>query len=164
MYRAVARMSRLKFRHLGVTDHGRIVGALSARDLLRLRAAEAVSLGDEIAQAHDVHALAAAWAKLPQVAASLIAEEIGGRDIAAVISQELRALTRAASEIAINCMSESGRGDPPCAFAVAVLGSAGRGESLLAMDQDNALVFAKVRRAGARTSGSSSSPVTSRIS
>ncbi len=143
VYRAVARMSRLKFRHLGVTDHGRIVGALSARDLLRLRAAEAVSLGDEIAQAHDVHALAAAWAKLPQVAASLIAEEIGGRDIAAVISQELRALTRAASEIAINCMSESGRGDPPCAFAVAVLGSAGRGESLLALDQDNALVFAE---------------------
>ncbi len=108
-----------------------------------LRAGEAVSLGDEIAQARDVHALAAAWAKLPQVAASLIAEAVTGRDIAAVISQELRALTRAAAEISIRCMNEAGRGDPPCAFAVTVLGSAGRGESLLAMDQDNALVFAE---------------------
>ena len=39
-------------------------------------------------------------------------------------------------------MAEAGAGVPPCAYAVAVLGSAGRGESLLAMDQDNALIFA----------------------
>jgi len=32
-------MNRLKLRHLGVTDeNGKVVGALSARDLLRLRA------------------------------------------------------------------------------------------------------------------------------
>ena len=36
-----------------------------------------------------------------------------------------------------------GAGPAPCAYAVLVLGSAGRGESLLAMDQDNALVFAE---------------------
>ena len=40
-------------------------------------------------------------------------------------------------------MRDDGKGDPPCPYAVAVLGSAGRGESLLAMDQDNALVFAQ---------------------
>ena len=44
----------------------RRVGALSARDLLRLRAGEAVSLGDEIDAANDVHALGRAWAKLPR--------------------------------------------------------------------------------------------------
>jgi DNA polymerase-3 subunit epsilon/CBS domain-containing protein len=38
---------------------------------------------------------------------------------------------------------DDGKGNPPCPYAVAVLGSAGRGESLLAMDQDNALVFAQ---------------------
>ena len=53
---------------------GFVIGALSARDLLRLRAGEAVSLGDEIDEADDVHALGAAWAKLPQVATSLLAE------------------------------------------------------------------------------------------
>ena len=38
-------------------------------------------------------------------------------------------------------MKANGQGDPPCAYAWCVLGSAGRGESLLAMDQDNAIVF-----------------------
>ena len=52
VYHAIARMSRLKIRHLGaVDDDGAIVGALTARDLLRLRAGEAISLGDEIDQA-----------------------------------------------------------------------------------------------------------------
>ncbi len=38
-YIAIGRMNRLGIRHLGVTDEaGRVVGALSARDLLRLRA------------------------------------------------------------------------------------------------------------------------------
>ncbi|TIR45492.1 MAG: DNA polymerase III subunit epsilon, partial [Mesorhizobium sp.] len=35
-----------------------------------------------------------------------------------------------------------GHGPPPCAYAVLVLGSGGRGESLMAPDQDNAIVFA----------------------
>ena len=73
VYRAIGRMSRLGVRHLGVVDEtGEVIGALSARDLLRLRAGEAVSLGDEIDEARDVHALGAAWAKLPQVVASLL--------------------------------------------------------------------------------------------
>jgi DNA polymerase-3 subunit epsilon/CBS domain-containing protein len=142
VYRAIGRMSRLKIRHLGVTDGlGHVVGALSARDLLRLRASEAVSLGDEIDQAEDVHALGLAWAKLPHVAASLLAESVPVRDIAAIISRELGALTRQAAVIAERRMREAGLGEPPCAYAMTVLGSAGRGESLLAMDQDNALVF-----------------------
>ena len=75
VYRAIGRMSRLEVRHLGVVDEtGCVIGALSARDLLRLRAGEAVALGDEIDGADDVRTLARAWAKLPQVAASLLAE------------------------------------------------------------------------------------------
>jgi CBS domain-containing protein len=38
-------------------------------------------------------------------------------------------------------MRQRGQGDPPCGYAMIVLGSAGRGESLLAMDQDNAVIF-----------------------
>ena len=144
VYRAIARMSRLKIRHLGaVDDDGAIVGALTARDLLRLRAGEAISLGDEIDQAEDAHALAVAWAKLPQVAAALLSEGLVARDIAAVISREIGALTRQAAVLAERRMCADGKGDPPCPYAVAVLGSAGRGESLLAMDQDNALFFAQ---------------------
>jgi CBS domain-containing protein len=46
-------------------------------------------------------------------------------------------------------MQAAGAGPAPCSYAVAVLGSAGRGESLLAMDQDNALVFADGAPGGA---------------
>ncbi len=51
--------------------------------------------------------------------------------------------------IAERRMREAGQGAPPCPYALAVLGSAGRGESLLAMDQDNALIFAEGAPGGA---------------
>ena len=150
VYRAIGRMSRLNVRHLGVVDEmGCVIGALSSRDLLRLRAGEAVVLGDEIDVANDVHALASAWAKLPAVVKSLLAEGVSARDVAAVISRELGALTRRAAVIAEGRMRDAGRGGPICPYAVAVLGSGGRGESLLAMDQDNALVFADGAPGGA---------------
>ncbi len=137
-------MSRLKLRHLGVeNENGEICGIITSRDLLRLRAQEAVMLGDEIDQADDVPALAAAWARLPQAAEGLLAEDVSARDIAAVISRELGALTGRAGVLAERRMKADGQGDPPCAYALCVLGSAGRGESLLAMDQDNAIVFAE---------------------
>ena len=142
-YRAIGRMSRLHIRHLAVTDEdGRICGVVSARDLLRLRARDAIWLGDEIEAADDVGMLSRAWEKLPVVAAQLRQEEISGREVAELISEELRALTKRAAGLAEQRMSQSGEGTPPCAYAVAVLGSGGRGESLLTMDQDNALVFA----------------------
>jgi len=142
-YLAIGRMNRLRIRHLGVTDDaGQVVGALSARDLLRLRAEGALELGDQIDQANDVHELARAWAKLAPVASALIGEGLSGRDVAAVVSHQVGELTRRCCVLAEQILKASGQGDPPCSYAFVVLGSAGRGESLLAMDQDNALVFA----------------------
>ena len=141
IYRAIGRMARLKVRHLGVVDAGgELVGALSARDLLRLRASEAVQLGDAIETAEDVKALAAAWAPLPLVAEGLLAEDIDAVNIAAVISGELAGATRRAAELAEASLRAEGEARPE-PYAVLVLGSAGRGESLLALDQDNAIVF-----------------------
>lgn len=141
---AMARMNRLKIRHLGVTgDHGGVVGALSARDLLRLRFQEVLTVGGLIEEADDVAALARSWARLPQIAASLRADHLPGLEVANVISRMLGALTERAGVLAERRMRETGEGEPPCAYALAVLGSAGRGESLLALDQDNALVFAQ---------------------
>jgi DNA polymerase-3 subunit epsilon/CBS domain-containing protein len=141
-YLAVSRMNRHGIRHLGVTDEaGFVSGALSARDLLHLRGEDAISLGDELDQAAGTPELARAWAKLPRVAAALIGEQVSGRQIAAVVSRQVCALTARAAALAEQRMRDGGHGGPPCAYALAVLGSAGRGESLLAMDQDNALLF-----------------------
>jgi DNA polymerase-3 subunit epsilon/CBS domain-containing protein len=150
VYRALGRMSRLRVRHLGVeNERGEICGVVSARDLLRLRAQEAVMLGDALDEGDDVPALAAGWAHLPHAVAALIAEGLSGREIAAVISHELGALTRRAAVLAERRLKDEGQGDPPCSYALCVLGSGGRGESLLAMDQDNALVFAEGEPGGA---------------
>ncbi|MBT8433807.1 MAG: CBS domain-containing protein [Gammaproteobacteria bacterium] len=140
VYRAIARMKRMHVRHLGVHDsHGEIVGALSARDLLRQRADDAILLGDDIDAAESAGQMSAVWANIALVAKSLVAEEVDVRDVAAVISRELCALTRQACILAEREMQTP----PPCPYAMLVLGSGGRGESLLAMDQDNAIVFAE---------------------
>jgi signal-transduction protein with cAMP-binding, CBS, and nucleotidyltransferase domain/signal transduction histidine kinase len=144
VYRAIGRMDRLGVRHLGVRNaRGELVGAITARNLLHQRAKTAIMLGDEIDSARDMTALGIAWAKLPRMAQALLNEEVGPRSIAAVISAELCTLTRRAAELAEQSMAEGGWGPPPVAYAVLVLGSAGRGESLLAADQDNAIVFEK---------------------
>ena len=140
VYRAIARMKRLHVRHLGVhNNHGKIIGALSARDLLRQRADDAILLGDDIDAAETTGEMSAVWGKIALVAKSLVAEEVDVRDIAAVISRELCALTRQACILAERSMESP----PPCPYAMLVLGSGGRGESLLAMDQDNAIVYAE---------------------
>ncbi|MFZ5731642.1 MAG: DUF294 nucleotidyltransferase-like domain-containing protein [Pseudomonadota bacterium] len=142
-YAAIGRMNRLQVRHLGVADRtGRVAGVLSSRDLLRLRAEGAVELADEIGSARDVHDLARAWARLAQIAGELLAEGLSASDVAAVVSQRVREMTYLAAEQAEAAMKAEGLGEPPCGYAVLVLGSAGRDESLLAMDQDNAIVFA----------------------
>jgi DNA polymerase-3 subunit epsilon/CBS domain-containing protein len=143
LYRAIGRMANRNLRHLVATGaDGQVSGIVSARDLLRLRASASIALGDDIDAAPDAPRLAKAWAKLPAMAAALLAEEVPARDVAAVVAREIGALTRRAAQLAEAEMAAKGEGPAPCRYAVLVLGSAGRGESLLAMDQDNALVFA----------------------
>ncbi|HWK95606.1 MAG TPA: DUF294 nucleotidyltransferase-like domain-containing protein [Pseudolabrys sp.] len=150
VYRALGRMSRHRLRHLVVeNEDGEVCGIVSSRDLLKLRAQELTILGDAVDHAEDVQDLGAAWARLPRAAEGLLTEGVGARDIAAVISRELGALTRRAGVLAERRMRDDGKGGPPCAYALCVLGSAGRGESLLAMDQDNAIVFAEGEPGGA---------------
>jgi DNA polymerase-3 subunit epsilon/CBS domain-containing protein len=143
LYRALGRMCRLDVQHLGVVNRtGEIVGTLSAADLLRHRVTSALALGDEIDAARTVGDLGLAWAKVPNVVASSLGEAIEPPDIAGIISAEIRALTARAACMAEERMRAGGKGDPPCAYAVLVLGSAGRGDSLMSADQDNAIVYA----------------------
>ena len=139
---ALARMERHGFRHLAVTESasGRLLGILSARALLKQRAAAALALGDDIAAAADGAALAAAYRRLPQLARGLLAEGMGASEVAQVISDALGDMTARASVLGAAAMEAEGRGRAPAPWAFLVLGSAGRGESLLAADQDNALV------------------------
>ncbi len=142
LHTAIARMNSRRIRHLAVVerDSGRVVGILVARAMLRQRAESALALGDDIAAADDAQALGAAYRRLPVVARELLAEGMAAAEIAEVISAGLREFSARAASLAEQAMRDRGRGGTPASWAFLVLGSAGRGESLLATDQDNALV------------------------
>lgn len=136
-YRAIGRMARHGIRHLAVVDDdGRAVGMLTAGALLRQRATLALTLGDEVEQAADPEALRQAHEKLPSLAAALRAEHVPAVQVSAVVSGIVCDLTARAADLAATGMPAPA----PAPWCLLILGSAGRGESLLAADQDNALI------------------------
>jgi len=142
VYQAIGQMHRDQYRHLAVVDDdGKIVGALTTGDLLRERANDAMILGFGLEKARDTAELGKAWSKLPQVVRSLSDEGVGARDISAIISEQICAATMRAGVLAEDVMLAEGLGQAPAPYALIVLGSAGRGESLLKPDQDNALIY-----------------------
>ena len=143
VYVALARMARRGLRHLAVVDHdGRLAGVLTAGALLRQRAGRGLALADEVQRAEDPAAMAAVMRQLPALARGLLAEGTQAREVAAVISAVVRDITARSAELAEAKLVAEGQGPAPAAYACLVLGSAGRGESLLVPDQDNAVVHA----------------------
>lgn len=143
-YKALGLMSRKRIRHLAVSDDsGNLAGVLSSRDFLKFRAGAAVDLQARIENARTSADLAGAWSRTAVIASALLDEETDTRVIAEIISGILCSITASACRMALCEMEAEGRGAPPVPFAVMVLGSGGRGESLLAADQDNAIIFSK---------------------
>ncbi len=141
LYRALARMARTKRRHVGVTDEtGALAGMISLKNVLRHRSIATLTLGDRIETATNALELASAQSHLPRTAAGLFDERLDAREVAEIVSLEGRALTRRAAELTSDRMESEGLGPPPAPWCLLVLGSGGRGESMLAPDQDNALV------------------------
>lgn len=141
LYRALGRMDRTSIRHLCIVNESGIpVGMVSQRDLLQHRARGSDVLNDALQAAQDTPALAAAFAHVTSVAARLASEGLAGVEVARVISTELQALTARVAQLSIERMQALGKGSPPAPWCVLVLGSGGRGESLLSADQDNALI------------------------
>jgi len=142
LFRAIGTMDRLRFRHLGVEGPDRkIAGMLTSRDLIRQKSTDAVNIGDAVLHAESEQDLASAWANLSQVAIGLDRENVDVRNIATIISEELRAITRQSCIMAEKEMIDSRLGPAPTPYCMLVLGSGGRGECLLAMDQDNAIIY-----------------------
>jgi len=143
IYRALARMDRLGIRHLCVLDDkGIALGMVSQRDLLQHRARSSTIIDDALVEADTVQALAAAYGRVPQAATQLVTEGLSGVEVGRIISTELRALTRRSVALALQRLKEDGHGEPPAPWCFFLLGSAGRGESLLSADQDNGLIHA----------------------
>jgi len=141
MHVALGRISRLDIRHLGVVDDGgRFVGWISTRELIRQRSTSAMVIGDQLGSATSGQDMANALNALPMLANSLLSDGVNSQDIAAVISGQYRSALSRAAALAEDQLRDQGRA-PPRTYSVLVLGSAGRGESLLAADQDHAIIY-----------------------
>lgn len=141
VYVALARMTRMGLRHLVVVDEDkRPLGMVTGRALLKVRATEALVLGDSVENAPGPDEMRAVLGNLPKLAKGLLGEGVTARNIASVIALVLRDMTARAAELAELSLQDDGWGPAPARYAVLILGSGGRGESLLAFDQDNALV------------------------
>jgi CBS domain-containing protein len=150
LYVAFGRMRRKRYHHMGVVGpEGDLVGAITQRDLLRMQADEALAFADALGDAASIEELALVWRKLASAVRALVQEEVDARDIAGIISGEVHGLTARAAAIAEREVSSASPRPPTLRFAVMVLGSGGRGESLLALDQDNAIVFEAADQPGA---------------
>lgn len=141
LYVGIARMTRLGLRHLVVADEmGRPIGMITGRALLKVRASQALVIGDDVSEAETAADMERARNALPALAGNLLAEGVTARNIAAIISTVLRDMTGRAAQLAETAMAQDGWGPAPARWALLVLGSGGRGESLLTFDQDNAIV------------------------
>ena len=143
VYVALGKMTRQGFRHLVVVDDAnRPIGMITGRGLLKVRASDALAMEDWVEEATGPEDMKQAMAALPILARSLLAEGVSARNIAAVVAMTVRGLTARAAELAEKSMQAESWGPAPVSYAVLVLGSGGRGESLLVFDQDNAIVHA----------------------
>ncbi len=133
LWRAIALMRAHRLRHLPLLDAaGRAIGLLG-----RPAALEAVAgplLGHLDALAGDDAAVKRAQAAM---AASLLAEGVAAAEVVALVSGINADLHR---RILARCLAESA-GPPPVPFALLLMGSLGRGESLLRPDQDNGFIL-----------------------
>ncbi|MCS6855094.1 MAG: DUF294 nucleotidyltransferase-like domain-containing protein [Elioraea sp.] len=138
LYRAVGLMRARGLRHLPVLDQdGRPVGMLHRFEAYAAASGRLLSAAERLAQPEDERGFAATRAAQAELARVLLDERVPAPDVIGVVSEINLDLHRRIVERAL-----AARGSPPpVPFTLLVMGSAGRGESLLAPDQDNGLIL-----------------------
>jgi CBS domain-containing protein len=137
LHDAALLMSRHGIRHLPLTEHGRVVGVVSERDLFALQRLSLQQLSGALGAAGDVAALQSLAPKIREFARDLLAQGLAARTLTDLVSHLNDVLTRRLVElIAASRGLDLGRA---CWVA---FGSEGRAEQTICTDQDNGLVLA----------------------
>jgi CBS domain-containing protein len=137
MLAALRLMLEANIHHLPLTEEGKIVGVISATDLLFQQRKNPLYLRGFIDTINDP-AKAADYAKeIGELITSLFDSGLGAIHISQLVSSLNDALVKRLVALAIAKL-----GAAPAPFAWIVFGSEGRLEQTLLTDQDNALVYA----------------------
>lgn len=145
VYDALLTLQEHGIQHLAVTgDDGRIVGVLSAVELLQFPAHGAVAIVQEISHARDAEAVARAGRRVPALVRSLLSTDAAPHTVTRAASSVHDAVVQRLLELA-----HADLGPAPVPFAFLALGSHGRQEPTPLSDQDNALIYAPAEDASA---------------
>jgi CBS domain-containing protein len=139
LYRALARLRRQGWRRMPVVDDGdRVIGTFAVDGALW----DALAPLDALVGEDSVAGLARIKAAQAEVAAALLAGPHSVPELQALFSGINLDVHRRVVALALEAMAQDGWGAAPVPFCVVVMGSIGRGESLLDPDQDNGLLLA----------------------
>ena len=143
VYRALVEMRRQRRNCLPVVDaEDRPVGLISLDAVLSSAFAGPLGQLDAAVSAESAPADATAKASQASLAAALLAADEPALEVIGLINALNDDMTRAVLRQALATMAADGWGEPPLPFTVLVMGSSGRGESLLNPDQDNGFILA----------------------
>lgn len=155
-FEALARMLGEDIRELAVTGpNGRHAGIISRERILAAAAgyifdvaeAGALRMSGTAADTRITGSQQMREAQLA-IAREMLAGAIPAEAILATLTEINNEVHRRVVADARSALEADGWGPPPAAFALAVMGSSGRGENLLDPDQDNALIIADTDEAG----------------
>jgi CBS domain-containing protein len=142
LHQAVVKMRRAGLRHMPVLDDaGRAAGMMSLTEALGVAASQTLELIDMLVADDTAAALKEVKQAQIAIADTLFADGVHADDIQQALSEINQDVMGRAIDICLDAMIEDGRGGPPVAFAVLIMGSAGRGESFLFPDQDNGFIL-----------------------
>jgi len=129
-------MSRKNIRHLPVARSGKVVGMLTAADIIRHESHTPIYLINEIHRAVDLESLKKLSDQIPATLLSLVQNSLTAYDIAHTISSIGESITQRLLKFA-----EEKFGEPPIPYAWITAGSLARNEQTVRSDQDNAIIL-----------------------
>ncbi len=136
LFEALLEMVSTGVHHLPVTERGRMVGMVSAGDLLRQQSHGPLHLRVLIDRADGVEALAGVVPERPRVVEALLAAGMKATAIGQVLSAITDRITGRLLEFAVRDL-----GPPPADYGWLCFGSQARREQTLTTDQDTGLVL-----------------------
>jgi CBS domain-containing protein len=122
--------------HLPLVEEGKIVGLISATDLLVQQANHPIYLRGLIDRLEDTRAIGDYAGRIVALAKTLFEAGLGALQISQIVSGLNDTLVKRLVQLA-----EQALGRAPTTYAWIVFGSEGRMEQTLLTDQDNALIF-----------------------
>ena len=133
---ALVAMTERGISHLPVVEDDRLVGILTATNLVRRQAVSAVFLVADIAKRDTYQGFAEVVARIPAVLAQLVGSGVGAYDVGRIVTSVADALTRR-----LVALAQERQGPAPVRFVWAACGSQGRREQTGVSDQDNCLIL-----------------------